>query len=281
MTAIKYKLPAGILTDFMLHHINTGHAALGRSAQSRLFTSNTGKDFVTKKATFNYFWDTVLSGKWCPMLPAWQPFKPSLGRTMFVEHVTSQTGYQPDLWDGPARCMGSSAKQWALHYAPGMHARQMQAAADSHHQWGVRAVAPPGAGAVVRAPPAGAGVATRAPPSGAGAGERAFAPRAEMAHVASGSREAGMSTPDMPKGRAFGNRMAPYPSPSPCTVAKHVADAIGSNVDVKEGGGAAGVAMHTNEGYAPMPMGFVLPSMVPAEKCVIDLLSSESDDAPQ
>lgn len=136
MSAIKYKLPGGVLTDFMVSHITQGHSLLGNGSQSRLFMTNTGKDLMSSKAAFNYYWDGVLHGKWCPLLYEWPSFKPSYGRTMFVEHVTAQTGNQPDLWDGPARCMGSSAKQWGLHYAPGLHARQMQGAADQHVVWG-------------------------------------------------------------------------------------------------------------------------------------------------
>lgn len=136
--AIRFMIPAGDLTDLLLLHITKGHQVLckmHRVSQPKLFMTNSGMDFMSCKSMFNYFWYTALIGTWCPDHKSLSAFTPSSGRTMYVEHVTSLTGYQPELWEGPARCMGSSAKTWALHYAPGLNARQMQAGADGNRQW--------------------------------------------------------------------------------------------------------------------------------------------------
>lgn len=137
MKAIQIVLPEGDLTELAMLHITKGHAIMCNKvgvSQPHLFMTSSGSSFVASKAALNYWWGTALGGRWCHKLPQWTPqFAPSKGRTMYVEHVTALTGNTPAEWDGAAQCMGSSAKQWSLHYAPGMRARQMQAAADNHH----------------------------------------------------------------------------------------------------------------------------------------------------
>ena len=164
---IKMVLPEGVLTDLLLVHITKGHNVMCAcyGDQSKLFMTTTGMDFRSSKAAFSYWWGNALSGRWCPQLPAWSPrFKPSLGRTMYVEHVTSVTGNQPQLWDGPARCMGSSTKQWHQHYAPGFEARQMQDAANSNKRWRADREEAQATAATTTAPPAHATHASAAPP---------------------------------------------------------------------------------------------------------------------
>ena len=137
---IKIVIPDGDLAELAMLHITKGHAAMCikvKHPQPNLFMTSKGLSLMGSKAAFNYCWDGILKGKWCPGLPAWENvFPPSTGRTMYVEHVTALTGNKPNEWDGQAMCMGSSAKQWSLHYAPGLGARKMQAAADNNKQWG-------------------------------------------------------------------------------------------------------------------------------------------------
>lgn len=134
---ITYTLPEGPLKDFMLLHISQGHKILRDASQERqpcLFMTSKGASFMSFKAALNYAWEKITGAKWCPGLPQWTvPFAPSKGRTIYVEHITSATGYAPDEWEGPARAMGNSTKQWALHYAPTMHDRLVQDAVNKHH----------------------------------------------------------------------------------------------------------------------------------------------------
>lgn len=98
--SIVYRIPDGVLTDFLLLHIKQGHPAmeqqLGR--QPLLFMSGWGQPF--NDATFCQSWYIVLGGKWLPGLQSFTPhFAPSKGRNIYVEHVTGVTGFAPDTWE--------------------------------------------------------------------------------------------------------------------------------------------------------------------------------------
>jgi hypothetical protein len=38
-------------------------------------------------------------------------FAPSKARTMYVEHITSETGLPPEMWDGVAAVMDNTTRQ--------------------------------------------------------------------------------------------------------------------------------------------------------------------------
>lgn len=105
--SIVYRIPAGILTDLLLLHLQHGHSVLEERVgrQPYLFMSGWGQQF--SDATFCQYWYVLLNGNWLPGLRAFTPaFAPSKGRNIYVEHVTSVTGFAPESWEAQVRQMG-------------------------------------------------------------------------------------------------------------------------------------------------------------------------------
>ena len=135
--AIEYTIPEGPLRDMLLLYISKGHEALvgglcKGNVQPYMFMSGYGFHF--NDATFGHWWTMVLDGKWLPGLGSFPKFCPRLGRNIYVEHVTSTTGYAPDEWEAPARAMGNSSRTWCAHYAVTLNARLTQRGVDFHQR---------------------------------------------------------------------------------------------------------------------------------------------------
>ena len=78
-----------------------------------MFVSRGGTAFGD--ATFSQYW-TMIMDKVDTM---GQPhFPPSKARTMYVEHITSETGLPATMWDGVAAVMGNTTRQVGRSYKP-------------------------------------------------------------------------------------------------------------------------------------------------------------------
>lgn len=98
--SIVYRIPDGVLTEFLLLHLQQGHKALEQELgrQPACFMSGYGQQF--SDPTFCQVWYVILAGKWLPGLRRFNPaFAPSKGRNIYVEHVTSVTGFAPETWE--------------------------------------------------------------------------------------------------------------------------------------------------------------------------------------
>lgn len=93
-----------------------------------LFVSRQAASF--SDATFSQYWATIMS-KVDTM--GQQHFAPSKARTMYVEHITSETGLPPTMWDGVAAIMDNTTRQWADGpYNPSRKRRLAQNAVNGH-----------------------------------------------------------------------------------------------------------------------------------------------------
>ena len=127
---LEFTIPRGPLLKLFIVHIKAGHAILTADLNTEmlnLFVRENGKDFSSSQ--FTQMWMMLMS----KTAPAGLPyFRPSLGRTIFVEEYTSAAGAPPELWDGAAAVMGNTVRQWNATYNPSRKRRMAQGAVGAH-----------------------------------------------------------------------------------------------------------------------------------------------------
>jgi hypothetical protein len=129
--SLRYCLPRGPLTKLFLTHIMEGHALIAGGQQNpRLFTTRRGNEL--SPSTLTQYWASLFKENPRTVAAGLEYFSPNLGRTIFVESYVHVHGELPDMLDGAAAVMGTSARQFRASYNPSRNQRVAQSAIDAH-----------------------------------------------------------------------------------------------------------------------------------------------------